>query len=374
MNKVVKNERIKFLDVAKGIAIIAVVLGHTAGVCESSIFNNMYIMGNINKNIIIFTSSFHMPMFFILSGIALFYNNTWQNISIKEFFIKKSKKILYPYVIFSILIILFQSIMFSGVDILKDIIDTVILNGISILWFLIALLIGEVLFVTIIKLCKNKLTKIIIFILFIITNLFLYKINYIPYYDKYINIFKILNVLNRGIAASVFISIGYYSTKILKKMKITKIMQFTLGLLTFILYLYFYKNNGVDFRMSVIGNPIWYSINLSLGTFSFIMFSKTILEKCKFLAFLGKNSLIIYLTHLNFLIINHSINLSLKIFAFKSYIIQFIFLSSIIIAIESLLILIINKYLKILIDYNKFDKLVVSKIKVWLKKYDRKIF
>ena len=50
------SKRINYIDLAKGIAILCVIIGHTF---------SAYDQGNI---LVQFIYSFHMPLFFILSG------------------------------------------------------------------------------------------------------------------------------------------------------------------------------------------------------------------------------------------------------------------------------------------------------------------
>lgn len=75
-----ENKRIDFIDVAKGIGIILVVLGHLNS-AEQPIRNFIY--------------SFHMPLFFILSGV--FFND---KTDFKTLLIKSIKTLLIPYLIF----------------------------------------------------------------------------------------------------------------------------------------------------------------------------------------------------------------------------------------------------------------------------------
>lgn len=76
-----QNRRIEWLDVAKGIVIILMVIGHT-GIPIS--FTN-----------IIF--SFHMPFFFIASGIT----TNFQTSTLKEFFYRKLRSLGIPFILYS---------------------------------------------------------------------------------------------------------------------------------------------------------------------------------------------------------------------------------------------------------------------------------
>lgn len=71
----------KYIDILKGIAILFVVIGHAVRV----------------KTVFAIIFSFHMPLFFFISGYLFKPNN-----NIKQFFIKKSVKLLIPYISFLI--------------------------------------------------------------------------------------------------------------------------------------------------------------------------------------------------------------------------------------------------------------------------------
>lgn len=58
-----KNQRIAWVDLLKGIAIIFVILGHIGQGLEKSGITSFYSIALNN-----FIYSFHMPMMFILSG------------------------------------------------------------------------------------------------------------------------------------------------------------------------------------------------------------------------------------------------------------------------------------------------------------------
>lgn len=89
------SKRLKYLDIAKGIAIILVVLGHCF---PENIFGGEDYIDKIGRIIYDFIYSFHMPIFFYIAGF-LFYNS-WKshnNVTMK----KKAKRLLIPYITFS---------------------------------------------------------------------------------------------------------------------------------------------------------------------------------------------------------------------------------------------------------------------------------
>lgn len=87
------------LDVAKGIAILLVVLGHSF---PSNIFNGKETIDIVAKWIFDLVYSFHMPVFFFVSGYLFF--SSWN--SKREGTIKKKAcRLLIPYLAFSVLYI-----------------------------------------------------------------------------------------------------------------------------------------------------------------------------------------------------------------------------------------------------------------------------
>lgn len=76
------KERIAWLDYAKGLGIILVIYGHA--ICPNSM--NVWLC------------SFHMPLFFILSGFTF---PSYNKYSFKEFAVKKFKSVIIPYFVFA---------------------------------------------------------------------------------------------------------------------------------------------------------------------------------------------------------------------------------------------------------------------------------
>lgn len=126
------NERKKWVDITRGFLIIFVILGHSV--------NNSILKGIL--------SSFYMPCFFILSGYVMYCEGlTWSLLW------KRVKSILYPYFLFSIILIAMQTtksiIMHSDYSITQALISIVlpysgrIGGSVYQLWFLPCLFIGQ---------------------------------------------------------------------------------------------------------------------------------------------------------------------------------------------------------------------------------------
>lgn len=82
--KRIKNLRLQYIDIAKGIAMICIILGH---------------LGNANINRIVFT--FHVPIFFFITGYV-----TNSKRDLNDFIKNKARTLIVPYMITSIVIII----------------------------------------------------------------------------------------------------------------------------------------------------------------------------------------------------------------------------------------------------------------------------
>lgn len=88
-----KEKRLVYLDIARGICILFVVFGHA--LIPTVRENNELI-----KGIYTYIYFFHMPVFFIVSGI-IFENNLNKYTDNKKFLTKKFKLLIIPYIVFS---------------------------------------------------------------------------------------------------------------------------------------------------------------------------------------------------------------------------------------------------------------------------------
>lgn len=133
-------KRIDYLDYSKGISIILVVLGHILS------------KGNIKTYIY----SFHMALFFIVSGYLF---NCSKIISFKDFIHKRINGILIPYCTFSIINVLGYYILsgLSFINLKNNLLDSIKFYGIGALWFLPVLFISESIFMF----CKTNIKKFI---------------------------------------------------------------------------------------------------------------------------------------------------------------------------------------------------------------------
>lgn len=130
------NIRIDWIDLTKGIAIFLMVCGHTS--IPLSISNWIW--------------SFHMPLFFIISGI-LFNATKYPNFNL--FIKKRGKTLIIPYIIFSLI-----TLLTIHDQTLKEWLYKGWINGCA-LWFIPVLFFAEIFFFFHYSLHKFKLFNII---------------------------------------------------------------------------------------------------------------------------------------------------------------------------------------------------------------------
>lgn len=267
------------VDIAKGIGIFLVCLGHTTE----------------NEIVLKWLYSFHMPLFFFFSGV--FHS---QGKNYKEFLKKKAKGLLIPYFFFAVILFLFfliisKTIGFSkgeDLSILENFIGIFIgtdIKGISQvswggqLWFLLALFLVSNIYYFIFNL-KVKY-KIILNIIFIYLNIFL---------SKYLNFYLPWCFLTVLMSINFYMMGNMLKENILKKEKNSNIWSIVFFIINLLALNY---NIKVDMWGNQYGNLLLFFVSAYSGIFFIVLLVKNIIKKSKVLEFIGMNSLIILAFH-----------------------------------------------------------------------------
>lgn len=152
------SERIQWIDMAKGIGILLMVLGHTG---ISAIFHNWIY-------------SFHMPLFIIISGV--FFNTKKSH---NEILKSRVKTLLLPYFFFMILLYVSTFVIHSEYWQTPDFLNYFMNGSGTAIWFLPVLFFCNVLYG---YLCKYKELKILIAGISLAVGYLLYMYNvHLPY-------------------------------------------------------------------------------------------------------------------------------------------------------------------------------------------------
>ena len=269
--------RIEWTDIAKGIGIILVIIGHVSG-------------DNYIKN---FIYAFHMPLFFIISGYLYKPKNN---------FIKhKAKTILIPYLIISIISFIYWVtierfiILEKNIDPLKSFINIFLAIGNTelyaynvVLWFLPCLFVTEIIFNFLINKFSNKHVKIIIFISSVIGFIF----------PRITNI-SLPFCIDIAFTAIVFYYIGYLmKDKLNKKISLFSdniVYYSTLVILIFYVAGLSIIENGANMMTLKYKYYLLFYTTAILGFCMIYMISNKI--NSKFLKWIGKNSLYVMVIH-----------------------------------------------------------------------------
>lgn len=312
-----KKERLTYLDVAKGIGILLVVIGHVYA------FNRQIV----DRFFVIWLYSFHMPLFFIISGMLIAYKDEKD---IWKFVKKRIKGILIPYVFFSIFSIIVFAIVndFSREVFVQNVKATICGVGIDTLWFLPALFFGEVIFFALRNLLKNKYVICIISAIIYTLGNFMMK-----------DYGLICLFLGRICIAVGFIMIGNYTMNLIRKRNMPWYGLIVIAILSVILS----KINGlVDLNNLVFNNHILYLINSLIGTYLILEISKLI--DIDEITYWGRNTLIVMATHLNIIYILFNKILGIHSFGYVTGMIVFVLL----LAVERIIIYVVNRYMPFL--------------------------
>lgn len=150
------NNRIQFIDIAKGIAILFIVLGH-CGVTEA--YNSAFITK--------FLYACDMPLFFIIGGYL------YKDTSTKLFIRKKAKGLILPYVIMFIIAFgawaTFGRILLNDINSSRTVFKIILKNflygtgivaneswgSVGVLWFLPCYFISNIIFFVLMKIIKK---------------------------------------------------------------------------------------------------------------------------------------------------------------------------------------------------------------------------
>lgn len=278
-------QRQTWIDCVRGIGIILVVLGH-------------YIQGPdpLSKWIL----SFHMPLFFILSGILVAMREGYAGKPLSSILIHKAKQMLYPFFTFSLLVILYYLLRGKTDVAAKVSYYTITLEGYNALWFLPALWMAECMLLVLLrsKLSNRLGTVLIIAGTSVYSALQYYAIGGAIPADEGLH-YLILNGLCRAGIGFVFMMIGYKGYSLRTKFSCIPISRLRLGALAVFAsgYCISLLNGTPDLHYSVQHNPAFYYLSSLLQSAGLIVFCAVTLQKNAVLEFFGRNSLIVMATH-----------------------------------------------------------------------------
>lgn len=306
------QKRITWLDMAKGAGIVLMVAGHLIGALQT-IDNKPYFSPAYQ-----FIASFHMPLFFIISGILLRITKEEEK-EMRLILYRKAKTLLLPYASFSLIYFainvctcIFYPDLLQFSQLWKYFIYSITFRGVSVLWFLPALFLGETLF-----LWRRKQTDDAgLILLFTITGFFMFFFSPLLHWEGWetnlalMTVGSLLHTLARGLLSCTFLLAGYQAARLLtakeKKSPLFLLLGAAMlaagGVLCF-------GNGSVDLNYMVFNNFLLYMLCACLGSFGVILICKNVYPS-RLLIFYGVNSLVIMATHMEFKVMFHTIRFS----------------------------------------------------------------
>ncbi len=344
------KKRIAYLDIARGIGMILVVMGHVE-----------YVNSTLRQ----FISAFHMPLFFLISGI-LIWEKQEEKRQLQELIKHKLHSIMIPYAVFSLLSFLMEGsrIAIKGLTewpiVFRQLYQSLCLQGVSTLWFLPALFMSELLFIGIRKKTKTGWTIAIVSAILVIV-VYLNTLEKAVYQSHTQSLawgllHDVLSMVLRNLFCVVFVAGGYYLRRYILH-RLQKIWQKFSCLVAFVILtaLSIPMNWGVDLRYMNLGDPLFYLAGAFCGSMM-ILYLSLLLAAVPIKAFVaplefyGRNSLIIMVTHMDFRVLYCSIRLAGLVQGVWSHqglfcccILIFVFL------IEIPIILFINRYMPMIL-------------------------
>lgn len=289
--------RNKTIDILKGVGIFLVVLGHATFV---------------NDKIITYIFSFHMPLFFIVSGLLMGLKHESETAT-GVFIRKKLRSMVVPYLCFSICYTIIDgfSVYFQQIslqDLKVNAVCTLSFAGSGPLWFIPTLLLSEVFLYLLIRKFDKLKTLIIGLVIAIVGFIGCYFFE--PFFSAHKDSLVLLFFMNfavvilRSMICMIFLAPGYFIASYIHLLSTGfSAPQCIIGIcLLLVNYPLALMNTNPDLHNLQYGNPVLFVICAYLGTIGLYLICNNLtrIKPMALVSFWGKNSLVIMVTHLNF--------------------------------------------------------------------------
>lgn len=269
---IITTNRIEYIDIAKGLGMILVVIGHCI---NGKTFSGTWI------------NSFHMPLFFILSGLCF---SEKKYPVFLPFLKKRVKTLLLPCIYFSILVTSLSTLT-HGKFTFQRLIDQTLPGA---LWFVFILFLTEILYYFIQKHNKNKIYTFSCLFLCLLIGITLNRVGFKPSHS-----------LCSTFTATFYYGLGHILKNNIykfplynKKILIASLLLCLPGILVLI------TNQSIDLCENNIPEPELLYIFMSIsGSFGLIILSTLKVNPMykKIILYIGKNTLVILSLHLLFI-------------------------------------------------------------------------
>ena len=324
------GKRLDYLDMVKGIGIFFVVLGH------------IEYIGNPLR---VWISSYHMPLFFIVSGLLMAVKNEPAR-DFTESVRKKFRGIIIPYLWFSLayfIIDIANVYIIRNIDIHTfwvDTISSVTFYGMSVLWFLPAIFLANIGFLFLKEHFPDRVNAVLLLGIALFCYFIQKKISGV--YDANADSLLITSIINfvrvflRASIGMSFVGYAYYIRILSEKYLLcrfdfssikVRIIQLLAGIVMLLINIWLSTVNGaVDMHYIILNNVALYYIGAFLGCYGIILILRS-LPSVRLVTYFGRNSLIVMACHVNFYILYASLRIALKIDQYVTHAKHYIFLA-----------------------------------------------
>ena len=343
------SKRLDYLDMAKGIGIFFVALGH---------------MEDIYAETRIWISSFHMPLFFVITGILMAVKDEPAK-DYKESVMKRFRGIIIPYLWFSLsyfVIDILNLNVVKNIDLhtfIVDTIDSATFYGMSVLWFLPALFLATAGFLLLKRKLGDKVLAPLLIVIAVIS--YAVKLQFAKLYAANEDSLLITSLINivyiflRAAIAQSFVGYGYLAKKLFDRFSGNKASGFlatrpgmlvTGAVLLAANILLAMKNGCADLRNIILNNVAIYYIAAFAGCFGIILILKA-LPPVRLVTYFGRNSIIVMACHINYYILYAGIKLAWLVDSFNKHAKHYVFVAVTMItvfALSAIVIEVINRF------------------------------
>lgn len=294
-------ERFKFLDIARGIAICLVVIGHSG-----TPFRNFIYL-------------FHIPLFFFISG-SLFEDKHTRNI--KRFIIKKITSLYFPFLFYEVLFLILHNMFYLFASLLAYLrfsevnkffapysVSVFVGKFTSILafknidqsleplWFLSCLFLTHCLFISVSFVSDRFFSESRKYMLFILTSILFIIGMYLSHSQIHLPLY-----FEVALSSTLIYYLGYALKTKFVRMKFNFPFFILSGSILFVESF----RGSIEMHTNSYSRPQFFLLSSLLGIYLVFSISKLVeLRNLKFLIFIGKNSIPILALHfLSFKVVN----------------------------------------------------------------------
>lgn len=319
------NKRITFIDAARAVGIMLVVLGHVIGLGEMTFSGSDVVFKYIY--------SFHMALFFVISGLVLgqsLHGKTISQNDIRHRYRSRIHRLLIPYFVWSFIYFLIDVRTLNDLRVVKEWIYCIFtFRGRAPIWFLGALFWAEICVILIVSIFKQNKIRISIFTLVIaVAAVFLWKLyGILPKLPMPVD--YLISSICRETICVFFVLSGYlFSQRIVREENIGKSLMWAVcvGCVNYLVFRLFCDGNNL--HIYHILNLYSFLINGLLGSLTVLLLCKALCKviKADLLQRIGRDSLgimCIHYTHLPFIQYGADICMLLHISGFAACALSF---------------------------------------------------